>query len=91
MAWQFRRRIKIAPGVRLNISKGGVSTSFGVRGVNITTGKRETFLNTEIPETGIYNRQKISGGGTPKVIDWSPQILLCKGRCLTTVLVLFPP
>lgn len=62
MAWQFRRRIKIAPGVRLNISKGGVSTSFGVRGATITTGKRGTYLNTGFPGTGIYNRQRIIGG-----------------------------
>ncbi len=61
MAWSYRKRITIAPGVRLNISKGGVSTSFGVRGASITTGKNGTYLNTGIPGTGIYNRQKIGG------------------------------
>lgn len=61
MAWSYRKRITIAPGVRLNISKGGVSTTFGVRGASITTGKNGTYLNTGIPRTGIYNRHKISG------------------------------
>ena len=27
MAWNYRKRIKIAPGVHLNFSKGVVSTS----------------------------------------------------------------
>ena len=33
--FRFRRTIKIAPGVRLNIGKTGVSTSVGVRGVSL--------------------------------------------------------
>lgn len=61
MAWSFRRRIKIIPGVRLNLSKNGISTSIGVRGANVTLGKSGTYLNTGIPGTGIYQRQKISG------------------------------
>lgn len=58
MAWSYRKRIKIAPGVRLNISKKGVSTSFGIRGASITTGKNGTYLNTGIPGIGIYSRKK---------------------------------
>jgi SpoVK/Ycf46/Vps4 family AAA+-type ATPase len=61
MAWNFRRRIKILPGVHLNVSKKGVSTTFGVRGASITAGRNGTYLNTGIPGTGMYNRQKISG------------------------------
>jgi AAA+ superfamily predicted ATPase len=61
MAWNFRRRIKILPGVHLSVSKRGVSTTFGVRGASITTGKNGTYLNTGIPGTGMYNRQKIGG------------------------------
>jgi SpoVK/Ycf46/Vps4 family AAA+-type ATPase len=61
MAWNFRRRIKILPGVHLNVSKKGVSTTFGVRGASITTGRNGTYLNTSIPGTGMYNRQKIGG------------------------------
>ncbi|MFP7851565.1 DUF4236 domain-containing protein [Pseudomonas aeruginosa] len=32
MAIRFRKSIKVAPGVRLNISKSGVSTSVGGKG-----------------------------------------------------------
>ena len=61
MAWNYRKRIKIAPGIHLNLSKGGVSTSIGPKGARISIGKNGTYLNTSIPGTGLYSRQKISG------------------------------
>ncbi len=61
MAWNFRRRIKVAPGVHVNLSKGGVSTSVGPRGAKITMGRNGTYINTGIPGIGMYNRQKIGG------------------------------
>lgn len=60
MAWCYRKRIKIIPGVHLNFSKNGISTSIGVRGMNITYGNKGTYANIGIPGTGIYNRFKIS-------------------------------
>lgn len=60
MAWGFRRRIKIIPGVHLNLSKSGISTSIGIRGANVTLGKTGAYLNTGIPGTGMYHRQKLS-------------------------------
>lgn len=62
MAWQYRKRIKIIPGVHLNLSRSGISTSIGVRGASVTLGKNGSYLNTGIPGTGIYQRQKLSGG-----------------------------
>ena len=59
-SWSFRRRIKIIPGVRLNLSKSGISTSIGIRGANLTFGKKGTYLNTRILGMGIHKRQKIS-------------------------------
>jgi hypothetical protein len=61
MAWSYRKHIKIIPGVHLNLSKSGISTSIGVKGASITFGKSGTFLNTSVPLLGIYNRQKLSG------------------------------
>lgn len=60
MSWRFRRRVKLIPGVYLNFSKSGISTSVGFRGASINIGKHGTYLNSGIPGTGIYNRQKIS-------------------------------
>ena len=59
MKWNYRKRVQVAPGVYVNISKSGISTSVGVRGSSVTFGKTGTYLNTGIPGTGFYSRQKI--------------------------------
>jgi hypothetical protein len=61
---KFRKRIKIAPGVNINLSKSGVSGTFGGKGASVNVGKNGVYANTGIPGTGIYDRQKISGGGS---------------------------
>ena len=60
MSWNYRKRIKILPGVHLNFSKSGMSTSIGPKGAKISIGKKGTYLNTSIPGTGLYSRRKIS-------------------------------
>jgi hypothetical protein len=60
MSLRFRRRIKIIPGVHLNISRSGISTSVGVRGASLTLGKQGTYLNTGVPGTGVSWRGRIS-------------------------------
>jgi len=62
MGLYFRKSIKIAPGLRLNVSKRGTSVSIGPRGAKVNIGKRGTYVTTGIPGTGIYSRTKISGG-----------------------------
>ena len=64
MAWNYRKRIKIAPGIHLNFSNKGISTSIGPKGAKVTFGKDGTYLNKSIPGTGLYSREKISGSGT---------------------------
>jgi hypothetical protein len=61
MGIRFRKYINIIPGVRLNLSKSGISTTFGTRGLSMNTGKRGTYLNAGIPGTGIFSRTKLSG------------------------------
>ena len=61
MGLYFRKRVKILPGVHLNISKTGTSWSVGPRGASVNVGKRGTYVNAGIPGTGIYSRTKISG------------------------------
>lgn len=69
MAWNYRKRIKIAPGIHLNLSKGGVSTSIGPKGAKISIGKNGTYLNTSIPGTGLYSRTRLSGGRKPESLS----------------------
>jgi len=53
MKFKFRKRIKIAPGIRINISKSGISTSIGRPGATINLSKRGTRVSAGIPGTGI--------------------------------------
>ena len=53
MPLRFSRHFKIAPGIRLNVSKSGVSTSVGTRGAWFTFGTKGTRATVGIPGTGI--------------------------------------
>lgn len=46
MALRFRRSIKLAPGIRMNLSKSGMSWTLGPRGASVGIGKRGARLNT---------------------------------------------
>jgi hypothetical protein len=61
MGWRFRRSLKIAPGIRWNISKGGTSWSFGPRGFKLNVGKRGIRRTISVPGTGLSHSQMISG------------------------------
>ena len=70
MSWLFRRRIRLIPGVRLNVSKSGLSTSLGVRGASVTLGGRGgPYTNVGIPGTGLYSRTRINGGKSSSAYD----------------------
>jgi Protein of unknown function (DUF4236) len=60
VALRFRKSIKLAPGIRWNLSGSGSSWSLGPRGASIGVGKRGTFLNTGIPGTGLSSRSRVS-------------------------------
>jgi hypothetical protein len=53
MPLRFRRTIKIAPGVKLNLSKSGVSTTVGTKDIHFNFGKRGVKRTVTIPGTGI--------------------------------------
>src|SRR5512143_2719543 len=53
MPLRFRRTIKIAPGVKLNLSKSGVSTTVGTKNIHFNFGKRGVKRTVSIPGTGI--------------------------------------
>lgn len=58
MGFRFRKSIKIIPGVRLNISRRGVSTSVGVPGATVNFSDRGTRGTVGIPGTGLsYSEQ----------------------------------
>lgn len=64
MAFRFQRRIRIAPGVRINLSKSGVGLSVGPRGYSTSIGPRGVYRNVGLPGTGLSYREKI--GDVPR-------------------------
>ena len=57
---RFRKRVKIAKGLNLNVSKSGLSLSAGGKGLSTTVGTKGAYVNYGIPGTGVYNRKKLS-------------------------------
>ncbi|MBQ1264282.1 MAG: DUF4236 domain-containing protein, partial [Oscillospiraceae bacterium] len=54
---RFRKSVKIAKGVKLNLSKTGASfTLGGGKGLSFNLGNKGAYLNWSIPGTGIYDR-----------------------------------
>ncbi|GBE15197.1 MAG TPA: DUF4236 domain-containing protein [Proteobacteria bacterium] len=62
MAFRFWRRVKIAPGVTLNLSKAGGSFSLGPRGAKFTVGSRGKRATMGIPGTGLFYTSTFTGG-----------------------------
>ena len=54
MGFRFWRRVRIAPGISLNLSKTGMSVSAGPRGAKMTVGARGVRATTGLPGTGMY-------------------------------------
>src|ERR1700733_287736 len=62
MSIRLWRRFKVAPGIRLNLSKSGLSTSFGTHGMWYTIGPRGQRVTAGRPGSGLFVTEKISPG-----------------------------
>ena len=71
---RFQKRLRILPGLRINLSKSGASTTIGPRGAGVNIGKDGITTNAGIPGTGLSYRQKVGGGRS-----WLGIILLLAG------------
>lgn len=70
MGLRFRRTVKIAPGLRLNLSKTGVSWTLGGRGASMNVGRGRKRTTVGIPGTGLSYRtdlpkERTEGSGAP--------------------------
>lgn len=45
MGFSYRKRVKLMPGVHLNISKKGVNTTIGKRGASVNFSSKGTRVN----------------------------------------------
>ena len=62
MGFRFQKRVKLLPGIALNFSKSGVSTSIGPRGAKVTIGHGKVRQTLGIPGTGISYTETTSTG-----------------------------
>lgn len=69
MGFRFRRSVKIAPGIRLNLGKSGASVSLGGRGARVTIGNKRITQTIGLPGTGLsYSTSKGYGNkGSSKI------------------------
>jgi hypothetical protein len=96
MAFRLFRRIKIAPGITLNLSKSGLSASAGVRGARVTLGPRGVRRTVGVPGTGIsYSENSSIGGsskrarrtsGTRPTDDEAHELVTSLSGCISTVI-----
>ena len=64
MGLRFHKVFSILPGVRINLSKSGISTSVGPRGADVNIGRHGVTTNAGIPGTGLSYRQKMGSRGS---------------------------
>lgn len=69
MGLRFRRTFRVLPGVRINLSGSGISTSLGVPGATLNLSSRGARATVGIPGTGLSYSQHLGGGRPPKE-DW---------------------
>jgi hypothetical protein len=75
MSWRFRQSFKIIPGLRLNLSRTGLSASIGGAPLTVNLGQGGLYGNVSIPGTGISFRRRLSGGSdtNPPPGSYEPQ------------------
>ncbi len=60
---RFRRTFKVLPGVKLNVSKHGISTTVGARGMHLTFNRYGVRQSVGLPGTGLSENSYVLGGG----------------------------
>jgi hypothetical protein len=57
---RFRKTYSLIPGVKVNLTPNGLSTTIGKGPVSINTGSHGTFANVHIPGTPFWDRIKLN-------------------------------
>lgn len=76
MGFRFRKIIKIAPGVKLNISKSGVSTSLGGRGATLNLGAKGVRGTLGLPGTGLSYSKQLSPRPSKRLVQNAENVIL---------------
>jgi hypothetical protein len=91
MGFRFRRSVRLLPGIRLNFSTRGVSTSVGGRGFNLNFGKRGIRTTVGIPGTGISYSEMLTRnqGAEPSATNATTPAAGSSIGCGTLVVIVF--
>src|SRR5690606_196379 len=61
MPFRFRKSFKLAPGLRVNLSRSGIGFSAGPRGLKLSSGPRGPRLHATLPGTGVAYATRLGG------------------------------
>ena len=66
MGFRFRRRLRIMPGLYVNLSKSGVSASIGRRGATLNLSKKGVQTTVGLLGSGLsYRSRRRPWGAAP--------------------------
>lgn len=89
MGFRFRRSVRIIPGVRLNISKSGLSTSIGGHGATLNVSKKGTRATVGLPGTGLSYRTGYFGKPDDMATGQAPSGVDVTGRIIRIAFIIF--
>src|SRR5262245_25952307 len=73
---RFQKRLKLLPGLKINLSKSGASATVGTKGAGGNIGRDGITTNAGIPGTGLSYRQKL---GSKNKSAWIGVVALLAG------------
>lgn len=69
MPFRFRKGVSLGKGFRLNLSKGGISSTFGTKGLHLNVGKRGVRPTVGIPGSGVSFTPSTSNKRTGQAVS----------------------
>ncbi len=79
MGLRFRQSFQLFPGVRLNLSRSGLSASFGVPGATVNVGSKGIRSTVGFPGSGLsythhHQPRRVAAADTPLELDERPYL-----------------
>jgi hypothetical protein len=89
MGFRFQRRIRIAPGMRLNLSKSGIGGSMGRTGLRLgLDAKRRKYFSVGLPGTGLSYRTFFGRPVTPATMKKVGYVVIAVALFLGVLVIL---
>ncbi|MGI6347614.1 MAG: DUF4236 domain-containing protein [Patescibacteria group bacterium] len=87
MGIRFRKGVSLAKGVRLNIGKGTLGLSAGIKGARVGVGSRGVYTSAGVPGSGLYSVNYLNKKSTSSSKSKDSNNASSKG-CLNIILIL---